>query len=177
MTFTQYLRHLVAMGLAPSFCPLFDRLAWPAHSMRLADFEEYLHDELEVGWEAAILELRTLWSRWAAGPAASANLHADHALVAWRDFAIHLRGCELVAEGPCPRAEALLARAIQESHFHDLAVLPPDRVPCEDPDDAEARYRRDVMADQILGLPSVEEFFHQRGRISSRNRPSTDTKQ
>ena len=26
MTFTQYLRHLIAMGLAPSFWPLFDRV-------------------------------------------------------------------------------------------------------------------------------------------------------
>ncbi len=176
MTFTQYLHHLVAMRLAPSFWALLDHRVWPGDSTRLEDFEEFLRNHLQADWESAVLELRPLWSRWAEGPASSADLHADHAIVAWRGYALNLRDGALGDGGPCPRAGARRARAIQESHFHDLATAPADPVPCEDPDEAEARYRTEVLADQVLGLPSVEEFFRRRRRASQRH-PSFHPKQ
>jgi hypothetical protein len=125
-----------------------------------------------------------LWSRWVDGPASSAKLDTDHALLAWRDYVLHLRTCDLADEGSCPRAEELLERAIAESHFH-LESLPGDPVPCEDPDEAEARRRLDVVAEQVLDLADVEAILQKhrdRGplgfaRARPRSRPSPTTKQ
>ncbi len=175
MTFTQYLRYLTAMGLAPSFRFLWEQGPWPDGSTRLEEYELVLHDHLDAGREDALLELRTLWERWSTGPASSADLDADHALCAWRDYALHLRDCELTEEGPCPRAADLLARAIAQSHFHDLALRPADPVPCEDPDDAEVRHRRNAIAAQALSLPDVEAFLrpHRRQPPPSSSTPAS----
>ncbi len=175
MTFTRYLRHLIVLGLKPSFHELLDHRAWPDGSTRLEDYETFLWHTLHAPRAGALLELQTLWSRWVDGPASSADLHADNALLAWRDYVNHLVTCD-VEEGWCSRTEELLDHAIDASHFRP-EEWDEDLVPCEPPDEAEARRERDLVAEDVLGLAEVEAILQKHRDRALRSSPSPTTKQ
>jgi hypothetical protein len=152
MTFTQYLGFLCRRGRAPSFWACLEHEAWPESATRLEAFEAFLRRHLRDAQAEVIPELRARWGEWSGD-------HRDMALARWRDYALHLRDCELVQSGLCPRAQDLLALALEESRFIDLAHDLRDLVPCEDSDQAEARRRVEWLTDQVLDWPDVEAFL------------------
>ncbi len=155
MTFTAYLRRLDRSGRASPLWACVDRESWPKRSVRLEDYEAFVRRYIGGAQLEAIPELRAHWAEWSAEEGRGGQ--TDLVLAAWRDYALHLRDCELMRMVPCPRAEELLSKAIGESRFRDLDINEPDPIPCESPSAAFARAVKQLL-DQFLKSPSVRRF-------------------
>ena len=106
------------------------RDAWPVKSTKLEDYEAFLRRYVGQAQREAIPELRLLWLEWHTETGLG---RVDLALAAWRDYALHLRDCPQRGTRPCPRAEALFARAVRVSEFQGLTINERDPFPCNAP--------------------------------------------